>query len=136
MLGKKHQERKMSWSVDCESGNRKMTDPCNIEDNPSLIYIVVVTDTVHFGKTCKCRWGNWFLILGEGDRSALAILRMFRSNDDRAVSDKRHKLLTPESVRSKHRMAVEPLLPSVTPRNIALIPCRKGFKIYLNIKKN
>ena len=108
----------MSWSVDCDSGNRKMTDICNIEDNPSLIYIVVVTDTVRFGKTYKCCWGNGF-----------------RSNDDRAVSDKLHKLLTTEPVRSKDRMAVEPLLPSVTPRNIALIPCRKGLKITLISRK-
>ena len=60
--------------------------------------------------------GNWFRILGEGDRSALATLRMFRSNDDRAVSDKLHKLLTSESVRSKDRMAVKPLLSSVIPK--------------------
>ena len=110
MLGKKHQVPKMFWSVDCESGNRKMTDICNIEDHPSLTYIVVVPDTVHLGKTYKCCWGNWFLILGEGDRSTLATLRMFRSNDDRAVSDELHKSLITESVRSKDRMAVQPQL--------------------------
>lgn len=100
----------LTWSVDCESGNRKMADICGSEENPSLTYLVVVTDAVHLGKTYKCSWGNWFLILGEGDRSSLATLRMLRNDSDHVVSEKLHKLLTTESVRNKDRMAVEPLL--------------------------
>ncbi|PFX20780.1 hypothetical protein AWC38_SpisGene14752 [Stylophora pistillata] len=71
---------------------------------------VVVPGAVHLGKTYKCCWGNWFLILGRGDRSTLATLRMLRNDSDHVVSEKLHKLLTAESVRNKDRMAVEPLL--------------------------
>lgn len=80
------------------------------EENPNLTYLVVVPDAVDLGKTYKCSWGNWFLILGEGDRSTLATLRMLRNDSDHVVSEKLHKLLTAESVRNKDRMAVEPLL--------------------------
>lgn len=100
----------LTWSVDCESGNRKMAHICGSEENPNLTYLVVVPDAVHLGKTYKCSWGNWFLILGEGDRSTLATLRMLRNDSDHVVSEKLHKLLTAESVRNKDRMAVEPLL--------------------------
>lgn len=48
----------LTWSVDCESGNRKMADICGSEENPNLTYLVVVPDTVHLGKTYKCSWGN------------------------------------------------------------------------------
>ena len=77
MLGKEHQVPKclvLTWSVDCESGNRKMADICGSEENPNLTDLVVVPDAVHLGKTYKCSWGNWFLILGQGDRSTLATL--------------------------------------------------------------
>lgn len=100
----------LTWSVDCESGNRKMADICGSEENPNLTYLVVVPDAVHLGKTYKCSWGNWFLILGEGDRSTLATLRMLRNDSYHVLSEKLHKLSTAESVRNKDRMAVEPLL--------------------------
>ena len=100
----------LTWSVDCESGNRKMADICSNLSNPILTYLVVVPDIVHLGKTYKCSWANWFLILGECDRSTLAMLRTLRNDPDSAVNEITHKLQTAESVRNKDRMAVEPLL--------------------------
>lgn len=87
-----------------------MVDICSSEENPNLTYLVVVPDAAHLGKTYKCSWGNWFLILGEGDRRTLAMLRMLRNDSNHVVSEKLHKLLTTESVQNKDRMAVEPLL--------------------------
>lgn len=69
----------LTWSVDCESGNQKMADICSNDDNSNLAYLVVVPDTVHLAKTYKCSWSNWFLILGEGDRSSLATFRILRN---------------------------------------------------------
>ena len=87
-----------------------MADICSNEDNTNLTYLVVVSDTEHLGKTCKCSWATGFLILSEGDRSTLATLRILRNDSDTAVSETRHNLVTTGSVRNKDRMAVEPLL--------------------------
>ena len=50
----------LTWSVDCESGNRKMADICSNLSNPILTYLVVVPDIVHLGKTYKCSWQTGF----------------------------------------------------------------------------
>ena len=123
----------LTWSVDCESGNRKMADICSNDDNPNLAYLVVVPDTVHLGKTYKCSWSNWFLILGEGDRSSLATLRMLRNDSDPVVSEKLHKLLTAESVRNKDRMAVEPLLELTKQELLDLLESRDTIFVTMNL---
>ena len=69
----------LTWSIDCESGNRKMADLVAEKPIQFLVYLVVFPDVVHLAKTYKCSWSNWFLILGEGDRSTLGTLRMLRN---------------------------------------------------------
>ena len=69
----------LTWSIDCESGNRKMADLVAEKPIQFLEYLVVFPDVVHLAKTYKCSWSNWFLILGEGDRSTLGTLRMLRN---------------------------------------------------------
>ncbi|KAL9973405.1 hypothetical protein ACROYT_G019861 [Oculina patagonica] len=123
----------LTWSVDCESGNRKMADICSNDDNPNLAYLVVVPDTVHLGKTYKWSWSNWFLILGEGDRSSLATLRMLRNDSDPVVSEKLHKRLTAESVRNKDRMAVEPLLELTKQELLDLLKSRDTIFVAMNL---
>ena len=110
-----------------------MADICSIEDNPNLSYLVVVPDTVHHGKTYKCSWSNWFLLLGEGHRSSLATLRMLRNDSDPVVSEKLHKLLTAESVRNKDRMAVEPLLELTNQELLNLLKSMDTVFLTLNI---
>ncbi|CAB4020103.1 Hypothetical predicted protein, partial [Paramuricea clavata] len=56
----------LTWSVDCELGNRKMMDLVAAESITHLEYLVAFPDVVHLAKTYKCSWSNWFLILGEG----------------------------------------------------------------------
>ena len=56
-----------------------MTDICNIEDDPSLTYIVVVPDTVHLGKTYKCCWGIGFVFLAKVTGALLQPLECFEA---------------------------------------------------------
>jgi len=58
----------LSWSTDCESGNRKMADLIAEKPITFLEFLVVFPDVVHLAKTYKCSWSNWYLILGDGDR--------------------------------------------------------------------
>lgn len=99
----------LAWSIDCESGNRKMADLVAEEKIQFLEYLVVFPDVVHLAKTYKCSWSNWFLILGEGDRSTLSTLRMLRNESSPEITEVLQNLLTAESVRKKDRMATEPL---------------------------
>ena len=99
----------LAWSIDCESGNRKMADLVTEEKIQFLEYLVVFPDVVHLAKTYKCSWSNWFLILGEGDRSTLSTLRMLRNESSPEITEVLQNLLTAESVRKKDRMATEPL---------------------------
>lgn len=111
----------LTWSVDCESGNRKMADLVNGEHTQFLDLLLVVPDAVHLGKTYKCSWSNWFLLLGEGDRSTLGTLRTLRNDCNITVRETLHKLLSAESVRNKDRMAVEPLLELTSEKLIAFL---------------
>ena len=121
------------WSVDSESGNRKLADICGSKENPNLTYLVVVPDSVHLCKIYKCSWGNWFLILGEGDRSTLATLRILRNDSDHVVSEKLHKLLTAESLRNKDRMAVEPLLELTNQELLDVLKSKGTIFLTMNI---
>ena len=65
MLRKSHPMCKffvLAWSIDCESGNRKMANLVAEEKIQFLEYLFVFPDVVHLAKTYKCSWGNWFLI--------------------------------------------------------------------------
>ena len=99
----------LALSIDCESGNRKMADLVAGEKIQFLEYLVVFSDVVHLFKTYKCSWSNWFVILGEGDRSTLSTLRMLRNKSRPEITEVLQNLLTAESVRNKDRMATETL---------------------------
>ena len=81
-----------------------------------LEYLVVFSDVVHLAKTYKCSWSNWFLILGEGDRSTLSTLRMLRNESSPEIAEVLQNLLTAESVRNKDRMATDPLTILTNPK--------------------
>jgi hypothetical protein len=123
----------LTWSVDCESGNRKMIDLVAVEPITHLEYLVAFPDVVHLAKTYKCSWSNWFLILGEGDRSTLGTLRMLRNESSSDVVETLHRLLTAESVRNKDRMAVEPLLQLTSQKLLDYLTSIKDAFITMNL---
>lgn len=123
----------LSWSVDCESGNRKMADIVSSKSIKHLEHLVVIPDAVHLAKTYKCSWSNWFLVLGKGDRSTLATLRNLRNDSNPAVRDTLHRLLTAEAVRNKDRMAVEPLLELTSENLLDVLNSMKDVFVTMNI---
>ncbi|CAB4014850.1 Hypothetical predicted protein [Paramuricea clavata] len=72
---------------------------------PVLSLLVVLPDVVHVGKSIKCSWANWYILLNE-QRSNLVLLRTLRDCKKSEVGKKLRKLLTLESVRNKDRMDV------------------------------
>ena len=68
--------------------------------------LIALPDVVHVGKSIKCSWANWFILL-DGQRSKLVLLRTLRDFSDPDVRKKLRKLLTLECVRNKDRMAVD-----------------------------
>ena len=110
----------LTWSVDCESGNRKMADLINGEHTQFLDLLLVVPDAV-LGKDLQMFMGNWILLLGDRDRSTLGMLRTLRNDCNITVRETLHKLISAESVRNKDRMAVEPLLELTSEKLIAFL---------------
>ncbi len=90
----------LTWSVDCESGNRKMADLINGEHTQFLDLLLVVPDAV-LGKDLQMFMGNWILLLGDRDRSTLGTLRTLRNDCNITVRETLHKLISAESVRTR-----------------------------------
>ena len=97
--------------TDCEDRNKKALETVNrmredgsISSDYSLL--IALPDVVHVGKSIKCSWANWFILL-DGQRSNLVLLRILRDSSDPDVRKKLRKLLTLECVRIKDRMAVD-----------------------------
>ena len=97
--------------TDCEDRNKKALETVNrmredgsISSDYSLL--IALPDVVHVGKSIKCSWANWFILL-DGQRSNLVLLRTLRDSSDPDVRKKLRKLLTLECVRIKDRMAVD-----------------------------
>ena len=99
--------------TDCEDWilNKKALETINrmredgtISSDYSLL--IALPDAVHVGKSIKCSWANWFILL-DGQRSNLVLLRTLRDSSDPDVRKKLKKLLTLECVRNKDRMAVD-----------------------------
>ena len=56
------------FTSDCEEGNKKAMETINqqVQDGsiePELALMVALPDTIHVGKSLKCSFANWFIIL-------------------------------------------------------------------------
>lgn len=110
-----------------------MTDLVNVNHIQFLEFLVVVPDAVHLAKTYKSSWDNWFLVLGEGDRSTLSTLRTLRNDSNVTVRETLQKLFTAEAVRYKDRMAVEPLLELTSEKLIDFLNSMKDVFVTMNV---
>ncbi|CAC5404646.1 unnamed protein product [Mytilus coruscus] len=100
-----------SLVTDCEEHNKKVMesfDEVKLQ-NPSLNQAVRIPDCVHVGKSLKCSWANWFIIV-ENCRTNLVFMRTLRDHGDAHLKAELCKLLSLECVRNKDRMAVDPIL--------------------------
>ena len=103
------------YTSDCEEGNKKALENFNqqIEEGTieaELALIVGLPDAIHVGKSLKCSFANWYILL-KGQRSNLAFLRTLRDDSDPETKKLFRKLLKDgETVRNKDRMAVDPIL--------------------------
>ena len=101
-------------TTDCEEGNKKameliaqMQETKTID--PALEYLAFFPDSVHVGKSLKCSFCNWFIILN-GERGCLSVIQTLRDDSNPAVRKKLRKLLKAEDVQNKDRMAVDPII--------------------------
>ena len=96
-------------TTDCEESNKQalMKFTNKLEDGslkPELHLAVPLPDAIHLGKTWKCSWANWSLLI-DGCRSTLNMFYALQN-----VNNQLKKLITVESVRNKDRMAVDPII--------------------------
>lgn len=101
-------------TTDCEEGNKKameliskMQEERSID--PALQYLVFFPDSVHVGKSLKCSFCNWFIILG-GERGCLAVVQALRDDSNPTIRKSLRRFLRADDVQNKDRMAVDPLL--------------------------
>ena len=97
--------------TDCEEKNKQVMEKFEgIKTCNSLTaQTIMVPDCVHVGKSLKCSWANWFIII-ESCRTNLVFIRTLRDYGDSNLKTSLCKLLSLECVRNKDRMAVEPIL--------------------------
>ena len=101
-------------STDCEEGNKKAMELiAKLQEDqhidPALQYLVFLPDGVHVGKSLKCSFCNWFIVLKEA-RSCLAVIQTLRDDNNPDVRKPLRRLLRAEDVQNKDRMAVDPIL--------------------------
>ena len=104
-----------AFTSDCEEGSKKAMETINqqVQDGsiePELALMVALPDTIHLGKSLKCSFANWFILL-QKQRANLAILRTLR--DDNHANTRRvipTLLKDSDAVRNNDRMAVDPVL--------------------------
>ena len=103
------------YTSDCEEGNKKASENINqqIQDGtiePELALMIGLPDAIHVGKSLKCSFANWCILLKE-QRSNLAILRTLRDDSDPETRKLFGKLpKDSEALRNKDCMAVDPIL--------------------------
>lgn len=103
------------YTADCEEGNKKAFEniQTSVEDGsiePSISMLTGLPDAVHVGKSLKCGFHNWYIILGNS-RLCLSVIRTLRENGDPEIKSTMRKLIkNVETVRNKDRMAVDPIL--------------------------
>ena len=95
-------------ATDCESGNKKafelITESRAKGDlDPQFIFICL-PDAVHVGKSLKCNFANWMVLL-RNERACLSVVRTIRESDPHLK-----KILPRNSVLNKDRMDVDCVL--------------------------
>lgn len=101
-------------TTDCEEGNKKAMELiAKLQEekhiDAALQYLVFLPDGVHVGKSLKCSFCNWFIVLKEA-RSCLAVIQTLRDDNNPDVRKQLRRLLRAEDVQNKDRMAVDPIL--------------------------
>ena len=101
-------------STDCEEGNKKTMELiAKLQEDqhidPTFQYLVFLPDGVHVGKSLKCSFINWFIVL-KAARSCLAVIQTLRNDNNPDVRKPFWRLLRVEDVQNKDRMAVHPIL--------------------------
>ena len=88
--------------TDCKDCNKKALETINrMREDGSISsdYLLLATlpDVMHVGKSIKCSWANWFILL-DGQRSNFVLVHTLRDSTDPDVRKKLRKLLTLECV--------------------------------------
>ena len=101
-------------TTDCEEGNKKAMELIEVMQvnktiDPAFEYLAFFPDSVHVGKSLKCSFCNWFIILN-GERGSLSIIQTLRDDSKAVVRKKLRKLLKAEDVQNRDRMAVDPII--------------------------
>lgn len=93
---------------DCESGNKRAFELISQSKAdgtlPPQFIFVCLPDAVHVGKSLKCSFANWMLLLDE-ERACLSMLHTIRDSDPELK-----KLLPRDSVLNKDRMDINCIL--------------------------
>jgi hypothetical protein len=93
---------------DCESGNKKAFELISESKNdgtlPPQFIFICLPDAVHVGKSLKCSFANWMLLLDD-ERACLSMLHTIRDSDPELK-----RLLPRDSVLNKDRMDVNCVL--------------------------
>jgi len=95
-------------ATDCESGNKKafelITESRAKGDLDPLFIFICLPDAVHVGKSLKCNFANWMVLL-LNERACLSVVRTIRESDPHLK-----KILPRNSVLNKDRMDVDCVL--------------------------
>ena len=99
---------------DCEACNKKALIQLNTMRKEGslpaeLSLVVALPDVVHVGKSIKCSWANWFILL-HGQRSNLVLVRTLRDCSKPEIRKKLRKFLRLDCVRNKDRMDVDAVI--------------------------
>ena len=93
---------------DCESGNKRAFELISQSKNdgtlPPHFIFVCLPDAVHVGKSLKCSFANWMLLLDE-ERACLSMSHTIRDSDPELK-----KVLPRDSVLNKDRMDINCIL--------------------------
>ena len=93
---------------DCEAGNKRafeLISQSRVDGTlPPQFLFVCLPDAVHVGKSLKCGFANWMLLLDE-ERACLSMLHTIRDSDSELK-----KLLPRDSVLNKDRMDINCIL--------------------------
>ena len=93
---------------DCESGNRRAFELISQSKNdgtlPPQFIFVCLPDAIHVGKSLKCSFANWMLLLDE-ERACLSMLHTIRDSNPELK-----KLLQRDCVLNKDRMDINCIL--------------------------
>ncbi|VDI02841.1 Hypothetical predicted protein [Mytilus galloprovincialis] len=88
--------------------------------HPMITALSMLPDCIHVGKSIKCSFSNWYLLLN-GERSNLSIMQTLRSDANFDVRQRLRKLLNIDCVRNKDRMAVDTVIKISSPEVVDVL---------------